>query len=305
MKRLSGIVLAASFIVSTLCGIAEARNADVTIRASVSRYTITIGDRIRYAIEIRPYERMEVEFPKFVDDRLGDFEIKDSNERVMRSWLGSRYLVKSYDITSYAVGKHTIPKVEVKYRDGSQKEWQLRLTDNIDITIDSVIPDGQVVSDIKDVKGPLYFREINWALLAITSLSISALASALYLYMRRRGKGAQLSAYQQAISELEKIKEAFSKNRDIKEYYASISDCVRHYIERVFGLRAPEMTTEEFLKSMEISSALSAEQKNLLKGFLNACDLVKFAKYAPSDGEIGSLITGAKVFLEETKDVRV
>jgi hypothetical protein len=62
------------------------------------------------------------------------------------------------------------------------------------------------------------------------------------------------------------------------------------------------MTTEEFLNSMKVSSAMTMEQKDLLKGFLNECDLVKFAKHQPSTIEIERVFAAARIFVEETRD---
>jgi hypothetical protein len=78
---------------------------------------------------------------------------------------------------------------------------------------------------------------------------------------------------------------------------------VRRDVERVFALKAPEMTTEEFLNSLGYSEALSIAHKELLRGFLNACDLVKFAKYAPTRDEAQNVYVTARGFVEETKDV--
>ena len=109
-------------------------------------------------------------------------------------------------------------------------------------------------------------------------------------------------AHETAAEELEAIKGNFLKNSDAKEYYAGVSDCIRRYIERSFKARAPEMTTEEFLGFMRESTALSLDQKDLLKDFLNACDLVKFARYTPGKGEMDAVFVSAKKFIEDTKD---
>ena len=104
-----------------------------------------------------------------------------------------------------------------------------------------------------------------------------------------------------ALEELEAIKGAFTQAGDVKDYYARISDCVRDYIERLFKVNAPEMTTEEFLESLKDSQALPPAEKDLLKQFMSACDLVKFAKYKPTVEEISSVLSSAKKFIEETR----
>ena len=66
-------------------------------------------------------------------------------------------------------------------------------------------------------------------------------------------------------------------------------------------MKAPEMTTEEFLFSLKNSGGLSITHKNLLKEFLNLCDAVKFAKYGPTEKEISQSFDIAKAFIDETK----
>ena len=74
-----------------------------------------------------------------------------------------------------------------------------------------------------------------------------------------------------------------------------------NYIENRFKLRAPEMTTEEFLDSLKQTDALTAKHKELLAEFLNLCDIVKFAKFGPSITEIEESFNSARRFVEETR----
>jgi hypothetical protein len=87
----------------------------------------------------------------------------------------------------------------------------------------------------------------------------------------------------------------------IKEYYSILSDIVRRYLEDRFALRAPEMTTEEFLFSLRYSTQLTSVHKGSLKDFLESCDLVKFAKYHSTVDEMEYSFLLAKKVIEETK----
>ena len=62
------------------------------------------------------------------------------------------------------------------------------------------------------------------------------------------------------------------------------------------------MTTEEFLQSLKGGEILSGQQKNLLKDFLECSDMVKFARYAPTEDEIRSVYDAAVSFVDETKE---
>ncbi|MDD5634688.1 MAG: hypothetical protein PHW46_05385, partial [Candidatus Omnitrophica bacterium] len=87
----------------------------------------------------------------------------------------------------------------------------------------------------------------------------------------------------------------------IKEYYTELSDIIRHYLENRFNFRAPEMTTEEFLESVKRSPELSIEHRGLLQDFLSQCDMVKFAKYGPTQLEMLDSFKAAERFIDQTR----
>ena len=165
-------------------------------------------------------------------------------------------------------------------------------------------------NDIRDIKPPVYFPENYLLLIIIGIIIVLAGLVFLVLFLRRRMKrGAdkprlpEKTAYQLAYEGLLALKrENLAALGKIKEYYFRLSDIVRHYIESRFSIKAPEMTTEEFLFSLRDYDILSSRHKNLLKEFLGLCDIVKFAKYGPTQKEIDESFNAAMKLLEETKN---
>lgn len=163
---------------------------------------------------------------------------------------------------------------------------------------------------LRDIKPPVYFP-VNYPLLILISIIFLLLLLILAIkYFLRRVKS------KRPVSSVEKLKPAHqiayealealqAKNlpalAKIKEFYFELSDIVRHYLENRFNLRAPEMTTEEFLYSLPESKELADNHKDLLKEFLSHCDLVKFAKYGPTQKEIDDSFKAAKRLVDETK----
>jgi hypothetical protein len=110
-------------------------------------------------------------------------------------------------------------------------------------------------------------------------------------------------AHETALEALRGLRDKdYLKTGRVREYYFELSDIARHYVEARFQLRAPEMTTEEFLSTLKDSSVLHTGQKTLLKDFLSHCDMVKFAKYQPDENESEASYESAKRFVEETKE---
>ena len=100
----------------------------------------------------------------------------------------------------------------------------------------------------------------------------------------------------------ELARQHYPEEGKFKLFYSGLSDIVRHYLEDQIHIKAPEMTTEEFLNSLKNSSALKFEHKQVLKDFLNGCDMVKFAKYRPDAHDAQANFNLAKKLIEETKD---
>ena len=160
-----------------------------------------------------------------------------------------------------------------------------------------------MLEDIKDIKGPVYFPVDYFFLIVILSIvGLSALGFLIsYLLKKRARKRINPSpapprpAHDIAYEALDALKaKNLPRSGKIKEYYSELSDIVRRYLENRFDFRAPEMTTEEFLYSLRGSSELTGAHKNLLKQFLSHCDLVKFAKYGPTQIEIDESFNAAK-----------
>lgn len=274
------------------------------VRATVSKRTVTIGDRILYTIEARYGGGVSVAFPVFADKKVGDFEIKDSGKTIKKGWFGRTTQTCWYSIAAYSVGKLSVPEAQVFYTVKGKPERMSVPVKALEVSVESVLPKGATITDIKDIKPPIQVRETGKTL-AIVALLAGIIASLVIVYRKIRARKPVRLPHETALEELQALKAAFIRSGDIKGYYVGISDSVRRYIERSFRLRAPEMTTEEFLISLNISNSLSQEQKSLLRDFMSSCDLVKFAKYAPTKDEAELVVTTASKFIEETKDVHI
>ncbi|MDD5556851.1 MAG: hypothetical protein PHN82_06325, partial [bacterium] len=134
----------------------------------------------------------------------------------------------------------------------------------------------------------------------------AAVAAAAAVLRRRRRRGPPAAparpAHEIALEEIARLLAADLPGRGlVREFYASLSDIVRRYIERRFGLNAPDRTTEEFLLEAGAAGGLPERERGLVGDFLARCDLVKFARYGPRAGEIAGAAAAARRFIEETK----
>jgi hypothetical protein len=103
----------------------------------------------------------------------------------------------------------------------------------------------------------------------------------------------------------QKLDEALALIAQPKPFVIAVSDTARAYLEERFNFRAPERTTEEFLRELSGTDLLAKPQKESLGEFLQSCDLVKFAKYEPGEKELRELHGAALNLVEETKPAEV
>lgn len=160
---------------------------------------------------------------------------------------------------------------------------------------------------LRDIKGPLSLsNQVNF-LLFLGILIVLVVLVLLWMYFKKRKKTPlaipKRSAHGIAYEQFERLKEKdYIRQGRVKEYYSEISDIIRHYLENRFLLKAPEMTTEEFLFYVRDYGRLIEAHKALLKEFLISCDFVKFAKYIPSTAEVDAIFVSAKKLVDETKE---
>lgn len=162
-------------------------------------------------------------------------------------------------------------------------------------------------NELKDVKPPVGLPETPWGLILIVGLGVAALIFGLWYWTKKKkGLKSRLEpktpwevAYQQ-LDELRR-RDLFGHGR-AKDHFSELSLIARSYIEDRFNIRAPEMTTEEFLERVKTSSSVNPRHKEILGDFLVLCDMVKFAKYGPNAYEASQSFDLVKKFVDETKE---
>ena len=160
-------------------------------------------------------------------------------------------------------------------------------------------------AQLRDVKAPVDYPSLMSAFLIVGAIAAAA-AFAYWLIRRLRrlsgGKDEKAkSAWDRSLEQLALLdKEGLLAQNEFNLYYSRLSDILRRYIEERFSIRAPEMTTEEFLQQLQRSSELFPDQKQALRKFLESCDMVKFAKYNPDPSEAKQSYELAVLFIKET-----
>ena len=100
-------------------------------------------------------------------------------------------------------------------------------------------------------------------------------------YIVRRVKEHRMSPIERAWVELDRLlKKGLPGRGRYKDFYVELTMVVRRYVQRKYGIKAPHLTTEEFLREVAgDASRVSSLASNVLslRKFLESADLVKFA----------------------------
>lgn len=278
------------------------------LSVAVNTPAITIGDPLTYTVTITIPANIEAKPEQPAASLLGDFRVRDVKEKERRDSAGNQVRVITYSLVTFELGKHTIPEFRIQYRclGSPNKKWTTLTSKPIDITVNSVVTPGKnaVLQPLK----PKVWIWPSWLWLVIGLFVVAGGAAAVVFMRHRRIEQAAIvpvpePAYIIALRELEALAQARLPEQGlIEEYFKRLSGCVRRYLENRFHLRAPWMSTEEFMEAAKASSLLNGQQKNSLKAFLILCDLVKFARYGSSPKEADEAFIAAKNFVDQTRD---
>jgi hypothetical protein len=162
---------------------------------------------------------------------------------------------------------------------------------------------ASVTNRLRDIKPPVVIPSgwawLWWVLGVLVALGLVA-GVVTYLVRRRRNRPPP-PPVPPHIRARQALEEALKLLTQPKPFVTAVSDTLRGYLEERFSFRAPERTTEEFLHELQGTPLLDGTQKEGLAGFLHACDLVKFARYEPTERELRDLHGAAVRLVDETE----
>ena len=86
-----------------------------------------------------------------------------------------------------------------------------------------------------------------------------------------------------------------------QDYYLQLTEIAKGYLEGRFGIDALDRTTDELRRALDRAAAQIAPLKPVeLVRFLQACDLVKFARFAPPVAEAQAALAEVRGMVEAT-----
>ena len=147
-----------------------------------------------------------------------------------------------------------------------------------------------------------------WWIYAIV-LAIGIAVAAYFLFFKKKVIAAVLPKkkpvppYEMAMQQLNKLKEEkLCERGQEKEYYTRLTEILRVYLDKRFGINAMEMTSTQILNSLRHRDDTKPTTQ-LMKQILEMADFVKFAKVRPLPDDNVKTLNMAVQFVEDTKPV--
>jgi hypothetical protein len=280
-RALAAVALAPLLWLSAAAALAD---EPVSATLDVDRNVITIGDQIRVLIVVVAQPGYRLGAPVILKT-LGDFDVIDSAPPLVANPTsgGTRYTFR-YWITTFTVGDHVIPAVQFSYANDRGEVAAVRTTP-IAVRVQTVIRDGESISDIKPLKPQLDLpgAETSRLLFWGSALTITAIVATpvLIVYRRRRRRGAAVGGVdrapaEDALRELLRIAELRLPEKGLTaEHYRLVAATLRQYLARQFDLPADRRTARELRMAME-RAGVDRRQTEALYELLRESEAVRF-----------------------------
>ncbi len=281
----------------------------VEIKAELDTNQITIGDQFNLNLYVSQPSGMKIIFPEILDTLANEIEVLQISETdTAHTGNDQLELKRKLLLTCFDSGFYEIPPLPFR---ASFNDWDDTLFSNSMSLLVNSVPIDSTIRDIKQpVNVPVSFAEILPFLLLGAGV-VALTLGILYLLRKRRRKEPLFTSIKPmdpphviALRELDELKEAklWQKN-EYKLYYTRLTEIIRMYMEKRFGIPAMEQTTFDILRSWKEAGYRDHELEDILKKLLDLADLVKFAKEKPLPTDNKENINNAYVFVRKTRPI--
>ena len=295
----------------------------IVVSASIDSTMLMLGDQTAMHLNVTQEASEQAQLPVFGETLQDGIEIVDRSAIDTTTLPDGRIqLHQELMLTSFKDSLFAIQPIAVT--SGEDTFWTESMALNVIQPFD--VDSSLAITDIKDIeRAPIWWWGIiRWILLVMGILLLIDLGFRLWRWYDSRKQPQEEKvnpellrpADEVALEKLDAIKEAkIWKDGKVKEYQTELTDVVREYIGRRFGVQSTEKTSDETLRELKpllvnggvINSDASLnggkELYEKLKKMLQLADLVKFAKWHTTPDENESALMTAYEFVNETKEV--
>jgi hypothetical protein len=271
--------------------------------AAISTNSIHIGDVVSLTLNIVHPNEGQLQVPDFA--RGKEIIIRDRKAREERISDTSTRTILDYQLTSLAIGNHTLSTGLISFAQADGQKLNT-LFPFVTLEVASTLTGESTAPH--DIKGLAHWpgRVPRWFIGLLAALLIAGVLAMILKHVLSKPRTILHMpplppAHEIALQALKNLlAKGWIEARNIEPFYVELSGIVRRYIEDRFNLKAPERTTEEFIREAANSRVLSSPHQLLTRDFLEQCDLVKFARHEPESGDMKNAAASAERLITET-----
>lgn len=282
--------------------------AQPEISAKIDARQITIGDQIRYFIEVKPEKGEQLVWAP-IPDTFNNLEVVEKGKIDTLTQNGTTIYKQKLLITGWDSGMYAIPAFEFTSVPKNGAPYKIS-TDSFTLLVQTIPVDTtkafKPIADIVAVKTT--WKDYIWYILG-GLLAIGLIIFIIYYFRKNKANKAPVvappkhveSPHEKAmrlLNELEQ-KELWQQDKE-KQYYTELTDILREYIEERFNTSAMELTSDELLSVVRKNKDMMRHY-DALAMVLSTADMAKFAKAKPLPQEHTEAFEHTKQFVISTK----
>ena len=286
---------------------------NVEVEGKVNSTDVQVGKPFTLDLSLKVPYGWFVEWNDFAIDTLSEqIDIIKRGNVERTADADSNVIVKQQlTLMTFDTGQVRLPAVGLTYARSFDDPMRMKaFTEPIDLyattmVVDTLQPYKPIIAPLD---APISMKEVfPWLLVVLLAVLVGL---GFWLFFKRRKKrvdqdgnivrGPVIPPYDKAVDDLKRLREEkLWQSGKVKEYFSSLTDIAREYIEGQFGVNAVEMTTDDILEEIR-PLRFPKETYDKLKDTMEVADLVKFAKYSASTLESDTALTSMTEFVDES-----
>ena len=286
---------------------------NVEVEGKVESTEVQVGKPFTLDLSLKVPYGWFVEWNDFAIDTLSEqLDIIKRSEVERTADADSNVIVRQQlTLMTFDTGQIQVPPVGLTYAKSFNDPNRLKaFTEPIDLYVTTIVVDTlqPYKPIVEPIAAPVQMKEVFPWILAVLLLAIAVFGIG---YWRKHRKvkvdaegnivrGPAIPPYDKAVGDLKRLREEkMWQSGKVKEYFSSLTDIAREYIEGQFGVNAVEMTTDDILEEIK-PLRFPKETYDKLKDTMEVADLVKFAKYSASTLESDTALSSMTDFVNES-----
>jgi len=282
----------------------QSSGGPVRMRMLLDATEIGLADQVVLTQELESDPGFEADLPDYLPEDFGYFAVVDIRQDPPAKLADGGVLQRrQFVLEPERTGTLTIAPMYVYFREDKKERDSHFATEPIEVQVAPVADvTGLQLRPGKDIfrADPEAPEERGW-LGWVLAVAVLVVATAIYMRRRRVQEQAPITPpHELAREALQRLieRDLIAKGQ-VEQFFVELSGIMREYIERRFGIHAPDRTTEEFLVEASRSDALTGHHRRL-RQFLTLADQVKFAVHRPAEEDTDESIHVLDRFVQET-----